>query len=185
MKKHIAIAAATLAGISFTVSAALPFSLNSRDIPAEQQLTQNQVFNGFGCHGDNQSPQLTWKNQPPGTRSFAITVYDPAAPTGSGWWHWTVVNIPAQTRDLPAGAGNQNNEKLPAGAVQGRNDFGYSGFGGACPPEGDKPHPYQITVWALDVDKLPIDKNASGALVGFMLNSHALAKAQLTATYAR
>jgi len=185
MKKHIAIAAATLAGMSFTVSAALPFSINSRDISGEQRLTQNQVFDGFGCHGGNESPQLTWKNQPQGTKSFAITVYDPAAPTGSGWWHWTVVNIPAQTQELPAGAGNQNNEKLPAGAVQGRNDFGYSGFGGACPPEGDKPHPYQITVWALDVDKLPIDKSASGALVGFMLNSHALAKAQLTATYAR
>mgnify|MGYP000128340838 FL=1 len=86
---------------------------------------------------------------------------------------------------LPAGAGNPKSEKLPAGAVQGRNDFGYSGFGGACPPEGDKPHRYQITVWALNVDTLPLDNNASGALVGFMLNSHVLAKAQLTATYSR
>jgi len=185
MKKHIAIAAMTLATISFTASAALPFSLSSQDIADGHPLTQQQVFTGFGCKGGNASPQLAWQHPPAGTKSFAITAYDPAAPTGSGWWHWTLVNLPAQTLSLPAGAGKTNSDKLPAGAVQGRNDFGYAGFGGACPPEGDKPHPYQFTVWALNVDKLPIDSNASGALVGFMLNSHVLAKAQLTATYAR
>ncbi len=185
MKKRVAIAVSALTIMSVNVSAASSFSISSRDIPGGHQLTQHQVFEGFGCHGGNESPQLEWKNPPSGTKSFAITVFDPDAPTGSGWWHWTVVNIPVQTLNLPAGAGNQNNEKLPAGAVQGRNDFGYSGFGGACPPEGDKPHRYQFTVWALDADKLPVDKNASGALVGFMLNRHALEKAQLTATYGR
>ena len=185
MKKHAAIAISALIAMSFTVSAALPFSISSLDIPDDHRLTQQQVFAGFGCQGDNISPQLAWHNPPGGAKSFAITVFDPAAPTGSGWWHWTVVNIPAQTLSLPAGAGKTDSDKLPAGAVQGRNDFGYAGFGGACPPAGDKPHPYQITVWALDVEKLPLDSNASGALVGFMLNSHVLAKAQLTATYAR
>ncbi|MEG1213565.1 MAG: YbhB/YbcL family Raf kinase inhibitor-like protein [Leclercia sp.] len=185
MKKHLVIAACTLSALSFTVAAALPFSITSQDITGDHRLTQHQVFAGFGCQGDNISPQLAWHNPPKGAKSYAITVFDPAAPTGSGWWHWTLVNIPAQTLSLPAGAGKLNSDKLPAGAVQGRNDFGYAGFGGACPPAGDKPHPYQFTVWALDIDRLPLDGNASGALVGFMLNSHVLAKAQLTATYAR
>lgn len=185
MKKHVAIAVSALAVVSLNASAASPFSLSSSDISSEHRLTQKQVFEGFGCHGGNESPQLAWKNPPQGTKSFAVTVFDPDAPTGSGWWHWTAVNIPVQTLSLPAGAGKPNSKTLPAGAVQGRNDFGYSGFGGACPPEGDKPHAYQFTVWALNVDKLPIDENASGALVGFMLNSHVLAKAQLTATYGR
>lgn len=130
MKKRVAIAVSALTIMSVNVSAASSFSISSRDIPGGHQLTQHQVFEGFGCHGGNESPQLEWKNPPSGTKSFAITVFDPDAPTGSGWWHWTVVNIPVQTLNLPAGAGNQNNEKLPAGAVQGRNDFGYSGFGG-------------------------------------------------------
>ncbi|ELE9703069.1 kinase inhibitor [Enterobacter cloacae] len=185
MKKRNVITTAALAAISFQVLAATPFSMTSQDISGERHVTQQQVFEGFGCHGGNQSPQLAWKNPPVGTKSFAITMYDPDAPTGSGWWHWTVANIPADTTTLPADAGNPNGEKLPAGAVQGRNDFGYSGFGGACPPAGDKPHRYQITVWALNVEQLPLDKNASGALVGFMINSHVLEKAQLTATYSR
>lgn len=185
MKKHSVIAIAALAAMSSQVLAATPFGITSRDIFGERRLATQQVFEGFGCHGGNTSPRLAWKNPPAGTKSFAVTVYDPDAPTGSGWWHWTVANIPAKTMTLPADAGNPNGEKLPAGTVQGRNDFGYSGFGGVCPPAGDKPHRYQITVWALDVDKLPVDKNASGALVGFMLNSHVLAKAQLTATYSR
>ena len=184
MKTGIRMAVAMLAAVSSGAMAA-PFSVSSNDMRDGQPLAQQHWFAGFGCTGGNVSPQLAWKNAPAGTRSFAVTVRDPDAPTGSGWWHWTVANIPAKTMTLPADAGNPNGEKLPAGVVQGRNDFGYSGFGGACPPEGDKPHRYQITVWALDVDKLPVDNNASGALVGFMLNSHVLAKAQLTATYSR
>lgn len=133
----------------------------------------------------NISPQLSWENAPQGTRSFAITAFDPDAPTGSGWWHWTVVNIPPTVSDLPAGAGDKDNARLPAGAVQGRNDFGYAGFGGACPPEGDRPHHYRFTVWALDTPTLPIDAQSSGALVGFMIHNHVIASAQLTATLAR
>ncbi|ELV2797189.1 kinase inhibitor [Enterobacter ludwigii] len=185
MKKHRAIAVTTLAVVSFHVLAASSFTISSQDLASERPLSQQQVFDGFGCQGGNHSPQLAWKNPPLGTKSFAVTVFDPDAPTGSGWWHWTVVNIPLQTLTLPADAGNPKGETLPAGVVQGRNDFGYSGFGGACPPKGDKPHRYQFTVWALDADKLPVDRNASGALVGFMLNSHVLAKASLTVTYSR
>lgn len=163
---------------------AAEFRLTSTDIAEGKALGNKQVFKGFGCEGENISPQLSWSGAPEGTKSFAISVYDPDAPTGSGWWHWTVANLPATTTELPTGAGNPGG-KLPAGAVQGRTDFGQAGFGGACPPVGDKPHRYHFVVWALKVDKLPLDENASGAMVGYMLNANALGKAQLTATYGR
>jgi Raf kinase inhibitor-like YbhB/YbcL family protein len=167
-------------GVVLTGHAA-EFSLKSQDIAENRPLTSREVFQGFGCEGGNTSPELSWSNAPAGTKSYAITVYDPDAPTGSGWWHWTVVNLPASTSSLPRGGGSN----LPAGAVQGRTDYGQSGFGGACPPAGDKPHRYQFTVWALKVDKLPLDNQASGALVGYMLNANALAKATITSTYGR
>lgn len=163
---------------------AADFTLTSTDIADGNALTSKQVFNGFGCEGSNLSPQLSWQGAPEGTQSFAVTVFDPDAPTDSGWWHWTVVNIPASTTSLPAGAGSHGG-KLPKGATQGRTDFGQAGFGGACPPPGDKPHRYQVTVWALKVPALPIDKNASGAMVSAMLKGTMLAKAQITATYGR
>lgn len=185
MKRNASVAAILLAVLSFPVSAAAVFHLTSQDISNDGRLADKHVFNGFGCHGENTSPHLAWNNPPAGTKSFAVTVFDPDAPTGSGWWHWTVVNIPAQTQAIPSGVGAPQSKTLPVGAVQGRNDFGYAGFGGACPPEGDKAHAYRFTVWALDVDQLPVDSSASGALVGFLLNSHVLAKAQLTVTYQR
>lgn len=162
---------------SFSAVAA-DFKLTSTDLIANQPMNQRQEFAGFGCNGGNQSPQLQWQNAPAGTKSFAITVYDPDAPTGSGWWHWTVVNIPAQITSIAAGT-------VPQGAQQGRTDFGTAAYGGACPPVGDKAHRYIHTVWALDVAQLPLDANASGALVGYMLNQHALGKAELIATYQR
>jgi Raf kinase inhibitor-like YbhB/YbcL family protein len=121
---------------------------------------------------------LQWKNAPVGTKSFAITVYDPDAPTGSGWWHWGVVNIPADVQSIAAGS-------VPAGAMETRTDYGAPGYGGACPPAGDKAHRYIHTVWALDVAQLPVDANSSGALLGYMLNQHKLGKATLTTTYQR
>jgi Raf kinase inhibitor-like YbhB/YbcL family protein len=160
---------------------AADFSLTSRDIADNRPLTKREVFNGFGCEGANTSPELSWRNAPAGTKSFAVTVYDPDAPTGSGWWHWTVVNIPLSIKSLPSDAGDH----LPAGAVQGRTDYGHPGFGGVCPPIGDKPHHYQFTVWALKVEKLPLDDQASGALVGYMLNANVLGKATITPTYGR
>jgi Raf kinase inhibitor-like YbhB/YbcL family protein len=166
--------------VACTVNAA-NLTLASNDIADNRSLSRREVFQGFGCEGANTSPELTWSNAPVGTKSFAVTVYDPDAPTGSGWWHWTVVNIPASVSGLTRDAGSH----LPKGAIQGRNDYGQAAFGGVCPPQGDKPHHYQFTVWALKVDKLPLDETASGALVGYMLNANALAKATLTPVYQR
>ncbi|KPA88975.1 Raf kinase inhibitor-like protein, YbhB/YbcL family [Pseudomonas asplenii] len=174
-----------LAALTMSVAAqAADFTVSSHDISDGKPLTSREVFQGFGCSGGNTSPQLSWQNAPAGTQSFAITAYDPDAPTGSGWWHWTVVNLPATTHELPSGAGSKGGQ-LPAGSVQGRTDYGQPGFGGACPPPGDKPHRYQFTVWALKTDRLPVDEQSSGALVGYMLNANALGKATLTATYGR
>ncbi|MDQ7988718.1 MAG: YbhB/YbcL family Raf kinase inhibitor-like protein [Candidatus Dactylopiibacterium sp.] len=157
------------------------FRLSSRDFQEGQTLTQAQVFDAIG--GGNLSPHLAWEGAPAGTRSFAVTCFDPDAPTGSGWWHWTLVNLPAATRELPAGASRSG--ALPAGAVQGRTDYGQSCFGGACPPEGDAPHRYVFTVWALGVETLALDAGSSGAMVGFNLNANVLARASLTARFGR
>ena len=161
---------------------AADFTLTSADIAPGQTLASAQVFQGFGCTGGNLAPQLSWHGAPAGTKSYAVTLYDPDAPTGSGWWHWSVFNVPASTTSLAAGT---TAATLPTGAVQGRNDYGDSAYGGACPPPGDQPHRYQLTVWALNVDKLPLDQHASGAMLGYMLNANALGKAQLTGLYGR
>jgi len=160
------------------------FRLQSPTVAPDSMLSNDQVYSGFGCSGKNISPALTWKDAPRATKSFAVTVYDPDAPTGSGWWHWVVYNIPANVTELPAGAGNAGG-KLPAGALQGHTDFGTSGFGGACPPAGDKPHRYIFTVYALKSEKISVPDEASAAMVGFMIHSNALAKASLTARYGR
>jgi len=146
-------------------------------------LANEQVFAGFGCKGDNVSPALSWSGVPAGTRSIAVTVYDPDAPTGSGWWHWVVANLPASTRSLAKGAGG--GDGLPAGAVQVRTDFGKPGYGGPCPPAGDHPHRYLFTVHALDVDKLDVGAESSPVLVGFYLHFHTLAKGTLMGLYKR
>ena len=164
---------------------AAEFELSSTDIQAGQMMGKAQEFNGFGCSGGNQSPQLSWRNPPPGTQSFAVTVYDPDAPTGSGWWHWVVFDLPANVRSLPANAGDPTATLLPAGAVQSRTDYGKGGFGGACPPQGHGKHRYQFTVYALKVPSLQLDADSSAALVGFMLNANTLGKAQLEALYER
>jgi len=149
------------------------------------QLGEEQVYSGFGCTGGNVSPDLRWKDAPEGTRSFAVTVYDPDAPTGSGWWHWLIFDIPASVHGLAKGAGNPDGDKAPKGSVQSLTSFGKPGYGGACPPEGDRPHRYIFTVYALDVPKLGLDAGAMPALVGFLLNRHALARASLMAYYGR
>jgi len=161
------------------------FSLSSTEIKPGQSLVSAHVFNGFGCEGGNQSPALAWTAGPEGTRSYAVTMYDPDAPTGSGWWHWVVYNIPANVTHLETNAGEMSGKNLPAGAVHGRTDFSASAFGGACPPSGDKPHRYIFTVYALKADKLEVPADASAALIGFMIHSTKLGKATLTAKYAR
>ncbi|MBJ6723604.1 YbhB/YbcL family Raf kinase inhibitor-like protein [Geomesophilobacter sediminis] len=170
---------------SVTVAHAAGFKLSSPTIKPNSKLTSKQVFNGFGCSGENLSPALAWSGAPKGTKSFAVTVYDPDAPTGSGWWHWVVYNIPASVTSLPEAAGDAAGSKLPEGAVQGRTDYGAPGFGGACPPKGDKPHRYIFTVYALKVDKLELPKEASPAMIGFMLKSNQLGSASFTAKYGR
>ena len=159
--------------------------LSSPEVKAGKAINDEQVFNGFGCTGKNISPALSWKGAPAGTKSFALTVYDPDAPTGSGFWHWVVFNIPANATTLPKNAGDLKANLTPAGAVQSRTDFGVPGWGGPCPPKGDKPHRYIFTVYALDADHLDGDANISAAVVGFQINFHTLAKGRLTATYGR
>ncbi len=161
---------------------ALAFELTSDDIKNGKPMTAEQEYKGFGCKGGNHAPVLSWKNPPAGTQSFAVTVFDPDAPTGSGWWHWIVYDIPAKATGLPANATAKN---LPAEAKQGRNDYGEHAFGGACPPVGDKPHHYVFTVHALSVPKLDVPEDASAALIGYMIQSNRLGLARLTANYSR
>ena len=167
------------------VAAAASFKLESPTIKPGATLTEAQVANTFGCTGKNLSPALQWSGAPEGTKSFALTIYDPDAPTGSGWWHWIVFNIPTGTTSLPEDAGTADGSKLPAGAAQARTDFGTPGFGGACPPPGDKPHRYIFTVYALKTDKIEVPADATAALVGFMINDNKLGKATFEAKYGR
>jgi len=159
------------------------FRVTSPDLQSRGRITQTHVFNGMGCAGQNISPTLQWSNPPAGTKSFAVTAYDPDAPTGSGWWHWVMYNIPAGTTGLAAGAGNGRN--APRGSAQGTTDFGTKGYGGPCPPVGDKPHHYHFTVFALKVDRLDLPGNATAAMVGFNLNANKLATARVTGLYGR
>ncbi|MGH7523530.1 MAG: YbhB/YbcL family Raf kinase inhibitor-like protein [Gemmatimonadales bacterium] len=161
------------------------FTLSSPVLHAGQQMASAQVYKGMNCIGDNISPPLQWHGAPAATKSFALTVYDPDAPTGSGWWHWVVYNIPARTSGLPAGAGDPAKALLPAGSAEGRTDFGAPGYGGPCPPVGDPPHHYIFTLYALDVARLDIPATATAAYVGFNLHGHTIAKATLTALYGR
>lgn len=177
---------ATLAASTLgTTAQAASFTVTSTTIRPNQTLSIDQVFNGFGCYGRNISPEISWQNAPAGTKSFAITAYDPDAPTGSGWWHWVVYNIPGNARSVPENAGIPDSTTLPTGAVQGRTDFGSTGYGGACPPQGDKPHRYVFTVHALKVEKLELPADATAALVGYMINANRLGKASLTARFSR
>src|SRR5919202_2586480 len=134
---------------------------------------------GFGCSGGNRSPHLAWSGAPEGTRSFVVTCYDLDAPTGCGFWHWVVVNIPPTVTELPLDAGNPRSGKLPAGAPQVRTDFGMPGYGGPCPPRGDHPHRYIFTVFAVGTDQLAVTADTSAAVVGYQLNFNTLDKATL------
>jgi Raf kinase inhibitor-like YbhB/YbcL family protein len=139
---------------------------------------------GFGCAGGNRSPHLKWAGAPEGTKSFAVTCYDPDAPTGSGFWHWLMVDIPANVAELAEGVGGSGGQ-LPPGVLQTRTDFGAPGYGGPCPPEGDHPHRYLFTVFAVKVDKLGVKADTSAAVVGFNLNFNSLAKAEIMGLFKR
>lgn len=174
----------TTAAMSF-IAQAQTFTLASNDIASGETLKNAQVANIFGCTGDNQSPELHWENAPKNTKSFAITAYDPDAPTGSGFWHWMVINLPANTYSLPSGAGDVDKPILPTEAKQMRSDYGFHGFGGACPPKGAKPHRYEFTVYALSTDHIDLPKDATTAVAGFMIHANTIKKAQFTAYFGR
>ncbi|GGK97418.1 YbhB/YbcL family Raf kinase inhibitor-like protein [Nocardia jinanensis] len=158
------------------------FTLTSADVSDGASLSNDQVSGVFGAGGKDVSPQLSWSGFPAETKSFAVTVYDPDAPTASGFWHWAVADIPVSVTDLPAGAGSEGGE-LPSGAVTLRNDGGFAGYVGAAPPAGHGPHRYFIVVHAVDVDSLGVPPEASPAFLGFNLFSHTLARAVLVGTY--
>ncbi|MEM6343938.1 MAG: YbhB/YbcL family Raf kinase inhibitor-like protein [Bacteroidota bacterium] len=159
------------------------FSLSSHDLGGEATVTEE--FNGFGCTGKNQSPHLAWSNPPEGTQSFAVTMYDPDAPTGSGWWHWVMFDIPADVRELVANAGNVDLVLAPEGAIQSITNYGLKGYGGPCPPEGHGTHQYIITVYALKTASLGLDEDTNPAIVGYNLWNNALAKAGIIMYYKR
>jgi Raf kinase inhibitor-like YbhB/YbcL family protein len=180
--RTVVFGAAILTGALMSGSVANAFSVTSPDIKPGAKIADEQAFNGWDGTGKNVSPALSWSGAPKATKSFAVSIYDPDAPTGSGFWHWWVANIPASVTSLPKGAGSGTG--LPEGAVEPHNDFSAVGYGGPCPPKG-KPHHYVITVYALNVDKLDVDANASPAVFGFNANAHTLAKGTLIGLYGR
>jgi Raf kinase inhibitor-like YbhB/YbcL family protein len=166
----------------------MAFTVTSDSLKDGEYLKKDHILSedfGFGCAGGNQSPHLKWSGAPEGTKSFAVTCYDPDAPTGSGFWHWVVVNIPPNVTELALDAGNTKSGKLPQGALQTRTDFGAPGYGGPCPPEGDHPHRYLFTVHAVGADKLNATAETSAAVIGFQLHFATLAKGAVMGLFKR
>jgi len=164
---------------------AAPFSLTSSDLREGEKLAMPQVSGIFGAGGQDASPQLSWSGFPSGTKSFVVTLYDPDAPTVSGFWHWAVVNIPGNVTDLPGGAGDESGSVLPQGAFQIPNDARMARFLGAAPPEGHGRHRYIFSVHALDAERIEIDKGATPAFLMFNLLGHTFGRAFLTGWYER
>jgi Raf kinase inhibitor-like YbhB/YbcL family protein len=155
------------------------FEVRSDDVSDGETMNSAQVSGVFGAGGEDVSPQLSWSGAPEGTQSYAVTVYDPDAPTASGFWHWAVFNIPADVTELASGA----SKSLPDGAVQLKNDGGFAGYVGAAPPPGHGPHHYYVVVHAVDVPSLDVPAEGSCAFLGFNLFSHTLGRATLVPVY--
>lgn len=159
------------------------FEVTSESFTDGGDLAEAQVFDDWGFSGDNLSPQLSWSGAPEGTKGFAVSCFDPDAPTPAGFWHWTVVGLPADTTSLPEGAGAEGGAELPAGAFMTASDFGTKAFGGAAPPEGDIAHRYVFAVHALDTDDLGIDDSVSCTVAAFTYLPHTLGRAVITGRY--
>jgi Raf kinase inhibitor-like YbhB/YbcL family protein len=169
-------------------NATMTFKLTSASFRDGDYLGDVHILSkefGFGCAGGNQSPQLSWSGAPSGTKSFTLTCFDPDAPTGSGFWHWLVVNIPPTVTELPLDAGNPNAPKLPPGALQTRTDIGKPGYIGPCPPPNDHPHRYVFTIFAVSQETLAVTADTSAAIIGFNLHFNTLAKATLMGLFKR
>ena len=174
---------AVLSVVLSTPILANALTLSSTDMLQGEYMDKKQEFNGFGCSGENLSPQLEWSNIPEGTKSFAITAYDPDAPTGSGWWHWQIINLPINVLELPTNAGSAKENHLPTGSAHIQNDYGVKGFGGACPPAGHGVHRYRFTLHALSVENIELPKNASSALAGYMINANTIESSTIESLY--
>ncbi len=162
------------------------FALFAADPTVVKQLPLKYVADAFGCTGGNLSPTLYWRNPPPGTRSFVLTLFDPdERSTPSGWWHWVVYDIPLGTTRLAVSAGAERSRLLPKGAQEGRTDLGNRAYVGPCPAKGDPPHRYQFKLYALRVAKLPVGEGASGAMVTSVTQEYVLGDAVLVVTYGR
>jgi Raf kinase inhibitor-like YbhB/YbcL family protein len=159
------------------------FAVTSSDVTDGGVMPTPQVSGVMGAGGEDRSPQLSWSGFPEGTKSFAVTVYDPDAPTASGFWHWAVANIPVSVTELTSGAGDKDAPSLPEGALQLRNDGGFAGYVGAAPPSGHGPHRYFVVVHAVDTDTLDVDADTTPAVLGFNLFFHTLGRATLIGTY--
>lgn len=157
------------------------FSITSDDFAAGAELSAPQRSGIFGAGGSDTSPQLSWSGFPAETKSFAVTIYDPTAPTGSGFWHWAVADIPVSVTSLPTGAGDENSTSIPAGAFQLANDAGLKRYLGAAPPIGSGVATYYVAVHALDVETLGVDPSATPAFLGFNMSGHTLARGLITA----
>jgi Raf kinase inhibitor-like YbhB/YbcL family protein len=185
MAHNQTLAVALLAGWLGAPTGASALSLTSPEVKSDGRIADEQVGDRFGCTSANVSPRLDWSDAPRGARSFAVTMFDPGALGGRGFWHWAIFDIPAGATSLAKGAGDPKSDKRPNGAAQSRSDAETHGYFGPCPPKGDKPHHYRITLYAVDVDKLGADANATAALVASSLRDHTLAKATLIGLYGR